>query len=389
MLICSATLLFYVSLHLLLPTLPVYVLSLGGAESDLGLVTSMFAFASVFARPIAGKLADDGHKKGLMIAASVVFLVSTFLYCALPYIRAVIGVRALQGLGLGFYSTGASSLVADSVPEGRRGEALGHFMMAPSLAMALGPALGLFVSERFSYSALFMVSGVLAALVLMGTVFIGTHSQSGTEAARRGRPSSHRALSYSSAGARGSFINTKVVFPSIIIALGAATYGAIASFLAVYARSRAIENSGFFFTTFAMSMFITRSVAGGLSDRRGRAAVIAPGLLLVSMGMAMLGLASTRSSFFAAAAVFGTGFAVMQPTLVALTVDHVRADQRGVSLAILLAMYDVGVALGGLAGGEIAERLSLASVYVAMSGVGLAAFVIFVIGYGRYCRHPS
>lgn len=449
MLTCFATLLFYMSFHLLLPTLPVYVLGLGGTEGDVGLVMSAFAMASVFMRPFAGQWVDCGHKKSLMLAGAVVYVVSAILYGVVTQVKGLVAVRFLHGLGIGMYSTAASSLISDSVPPHRRGEGLGYFLLATSLAMAVGPVVGVGIVEKLSYSALFITSATLAGIVFLCTLSIAVPatgalpamdcsnlplSRSGsrlrsrlcsrTERSRSenaddpggpgdpgvldnpgtlgSRGDSKRCANGNHCGnanpgnpvtcrhgrvlaSIGSFLGLEALFPSITLGFGSATYGSIASFIAVYARSRGIRNPGIFFTVFALSMFGTRTFAGRISDRYGRASVIAPGLAAISFGMATLAGSSSLASFALAAVIYGVGFSVMQPTVTALMVDYVPPGRRGASMGTLMAMYDVGIALGGVAAGWIAERLPLDAVYWCMSGVGACGLVFFLCGYRRYC----
>ncbi|MGE5592859.1 MAG: MFS transporter [Betaproteobacteria bacterium] len=399
-----ATFLFYISSHLLLPTLPMYVLGLGGTEGDVGLVMSAFAMASVFMRFFAGQWVDRGGKKSLMLAGALVYVASAALYVVVAQVKGLAAVRFLHGLGIGMYSTAASSLISDSVPYHRRGEGLGYFMLATSLAMAVGPVVGVGIVERLSYEALFATSGVLAGIVVICTLSITIPSAEATGVpflrARRGRsgkrghdgacaggPDGFRRLGgCQQAFARiASFFGLEALFPSVTLGLGSATYGSIASFVAVYASSRGIRNPGVFFTVFALSMFATRTFAGRISDRHGRASVIAPGLAAIALGMATLAGATSLASFVLAAVIYGVGFSVMQPTVTALTVDHVPPGRRGTALGTLLAMYDVGVALGGVVAGWIAERLPLHAVYWCMSGVGVLGLIFFLSGYRRYC----
>ncbi|MGE5585870.1 MAG: MFS transporter [Bacillota bacterium] len=394
---CFATLLFYMSFHLLLPTLPVYVLGLGGTKGDVGLVMSAFAMASVFMRPFAGRWADEGHKKGLMLAGASVYVASAILYQVVPHVKGLVAVRFLHGLGIGMYSTAASSLVSDSVPRHRRGEGLGYFLLATSLAMAIGPVAGVGIVEKLSYPALFMSSATLAGVVFVCTLFIAAPTVAGSNAAhscgavgcRRpqnsGGPAGAARRPCGVLAGIDSLLGLEALFPSVTLGLGSATYGSIASFIAVYAGSRGISNPGVFFTVFALSMFATRTFAGRISDRHGRASVIAPGLAAISLGMAVLAGSRSTVSFALAAVVYGVGFSVMQPTVTALMVDFVRPERRGTAMGTLMAMYDVGIAMGGVVAGWIAERLPLAAVYWCMSGVGAFGLMVFLCGYRRYC----
>lgn len=279
--------------HMLLPTLPPYILSLGGGEYQVGLIVSAFSLAAVLVRPVSGKWIDTGRQKKLLLGGAVVYMGTSVLYMITRDLRLLWCVRFMHGLGMGAYSTAANCLAADLAPSSRRGEALGYLLLATSLAMAIGPAVGLYVVNRCSYLALFATSAALAAAAYLCLLPIAV------PLAERcaGRPVSHGNLGTASSGVplhrqavmlMQSYVSLEAVFPAVVLATVSATYGSLASFVALFARSKGITATGSFFTAFAVSMFLTRLVSGRISDRWGREAVLIPGFVAVCSGMAAL-----------------------------------------------------------------------------------------------------
>ena len=70
-------------------------------------------------------------------------------------VLALVLVRLLHGSGMALYPTAATALVADVAPPARRGEFLGLFGAAGSIAMALGPITGVALVERLGFGGLF------------------------------------------------------------------------------------------------------------------------------------------------------------------------------------------------------------------------------------------
>lgn len=377
-LIWLAMLLFYTSYNALIPTLPPYVLRIGGTEADVGVVMGVLPLASVLMRLVSGQWIDRGHKKTLLAGGAIVFFVASILYMAIPFLKGLVAVRLLHGLGLGMYSTAASSLTADAAPPARRGEALGYLMLATSMSMAIGPAAGLYVVNAFSYTALFWMSAALALTVLACVTMVRTPAQQAQQA--RQEPG---------ATSLSAFIGTEALFPAVVLFLGSATYGSIASFVALYAESRGVHNSGAFFTAFAVSMFVTRVFSGRLSDRFGRAHVIIPSFAMICIGMALLATAKSTAALVAAAAFYGMGYSTMQPMITAYTVDNVSAGRRGVAIGTLLAMYDMGIAMGGIVSGRIASAAPLAAIYWTMAAVGGLGMLVFAAGQARFTARSA
>ena len=172
----------------------------------------------------------------------------------------------MHGLGMWIYSTAASSLTADSAPPSRRGEALGYFMLATSMAMAIAPALGVYVTDHLSYVALFALSAALSLGALLCALPVKQPGRAGGPRvgdADGSDAASGHAIRQSLSSRLKCLVGLEAMFPSVEIFLGSATWGSIASFLALFAESRGIHNSGVFFSAFAVAMFATRLFAGG------------------------------------------------------------------------------------------------------------------------------
>ncbi|MGI6146777.1 MAG: MFS transporter [Firmicutes bacterium] len=396
-LLCFATLMFYVSYQVLIPTLPPYVLQMGGGEYHVGLVMSAFPLASVLMRPFAGQWIDAGYKKVLLVCGALVYLSASILYMVTPFLNGLVAVRFLHGLGMGLYSTAASSLTADSAPPSRRGEALGYFMLATSMAMAIGPALGVYVTDHLSYVALFALSAALSLGALLCALPVKQPGRAGGPRvgdADGSDAASGHAIRQSLSSRLKCLVGLEAMFPSVVIFLGSATWGSIASFLALFAESRGIHNSGVFFSAFAVAMFATRLFAGRISDRLGRAHVIIPSFVAVCIGMLLLAAAKSVREVVVSAVFYGMGFSTMQPMITAFTVDHVAPHRRGAAIGTLLAMYDMGTALGGILAGRIAAIASIDAVFWPMAGVAACGLLVFVAGHKRYsarnaCGQPG
>ncbi len=121
----TSNVLFWFSLQLLYPGLPLYVASLGGTPSDNGLATFAAAATAVVSRLFIGMLADRVGRKPVMILGGVIAAVTPVLYGASAAIPALLAARALSGIGIAAFTTGFQALLADLVPSEQRGEAFG------------------------------------------------------------------------------------------------------------------------------------------------------------------------------------------------------------------------------------------------------------------------
>ena len=99
-----------------------------------------------------------------------------------------------------------------------------------------------------------------------------------------------------------------------------------------------------------------RWLAGRYGDRRGSAALLAPGVLVAAAGMLTLGLTAMPAAVIAGAAVFGLGFGVTQNVTQTLMYDRVAESAYGAVSAMWNLAYDGGMGLGAAGFGVLATR---------------------------------
>ena len=139
---------------MLIPELPAYLSSIGGAEYK-GLIIALFTLTAGISRPFSGKLTDTIGRVPVMAIGSIVCVVCGFLYPLLTSVAGFLFLRLIHGFSTGFKPTATSAYVADIVPVGRWGEAMGMHGLAFSTGMAVGPAMGSAISSRYSIDVLF------------------------------------------------------------------------------------------------------------------------------------------------------------------------------------------------------------------------------------------
>lgn len=147
--------------------LPIIVGDLHGAN-HLSWVVVAYLLASTVSTPLWGKLGDLHGRKVYFQAAIVIFLVGSMLCGLANSMLSLILFRALQGLGGGGLMVGAQAVIADIVPPRDRGRYAGFFGAVFGAATVLGPLLGGFIVEQWSWRWIFFVNvpfGILALIV--------------------------------------------------------------------------------------------------------------------------------------------------------------------------------------------------------------------------------
>jgi EmrB/QacA subfamily drug resistance transporter len=154
---------------ILASALPTIASSFGGL-ADLSWVVVAYLLTATIGAPLYGHLGDRFGRRRMMLVALGIFTVAS-LACALaPTLIALIAARALQGLGGGGLMTLAQSLIGEHVSPRERGRFSGYFATVFALASTSGPVLGAYLTEHFSWRAVFVINlplGLIAALLAL------------------------------------------------------------------------------------------------------------------------------------------------------------------------------------------------------------------------------
>ena len=366
LLTCCATFAFFVSFYILLPTIPLYAVSLGGTEGQVGLVIGLLTLSSTLCRPCVAPAIDRRRRKPFMVIGAVIFVLSGLLYPLATTIPRLLLLRVFHGSGMGIFMTAAMALVTDVAPRPRRGEAMGAYGLAINLAMAIAPAAGMAVVNAASFPALFLVSTGVAAVALLLAVSVpeGVPAFRAAEAARD----------------PGHIISRPALFPSAIMMAQTITYGVVLSFVPIWGRAKGMENPGLFFTLYAAALLAVRTRAGKLSDRFGRGAVVVPGLGIVSAAMVVLALAGGPRQILAAGVVFGTGMGAVQPSLAAFLTDRAPEAERARAFATFYGSFELGVGVGSIGLGWFLEATSFPAMWMVAAVVAALGAGGFMVG---------
>src|SRR5512137_2943664 len=114
-------------MQMLVATLPVYVIRLGGSQVDAGLVSGAVAFTALLFRPLVGWLTDAWRRRPMVLIGTACYGLASVVYLLAGSIPFLVLGRFVHGFGLSCYTTAANAYVADIAPFRRRGEAMGLF----------------------------------------------------------------------------------------------------------------------------------------------------------------------------------------------------------------------------------------------------------------------
>src|SRR5919112_1467680 len=115
---------------------------------------------------VGGSLGDHLGRRRLFASGVVLFAFAS-VWCGLaPTPGQLIGARAVQGVGGALLVPNSLAIIGASFDEERRGKAIGTWAGFTGLTMVLGPVLGGYLAENFSWRGVFFINGPLAVAVL-------------------------------------------------------------------------------------------------------------------------------------------------------------------------------------------------------------------------------
>ncbi|MBQ8673042.1 MAG: MFS transporter [Bacteroides sp.] len=350
--IIAANFLQFFGFWLLIPVLPFYLQETFKAGSTtIGLVLSCYTIAALGIRPFSGYLLDTFARKPLYLLAYFIFTAMFGGYLLAGTLTLFILFRVLHGLSFGMVTVGGNTIVIDIMPSSRRGEGLGYYGLANNTAMSIGPMTGLFLHDAgASYTLIF---GCSFCACLVGLLCAWSVKTPYKPAVKRPPLSLDR------------FILLKGIPAGISLLLLSIPYGMTTNYVAMYARQIGLQApTGFFFTFMAIGMAVSRLFSGRLVDKGKTTQLIRFGLYIVVVSFFLLSgcihviqwsQTACAVIFFGIALLLGIGFGIMFPAYNTMFVNLAPNSQRGTATSTYLTSWDVGIGIGMLTGGYIAE----------------------------------
>ncbi|MCY7792011.1 MFS transporter [Bacillus haynesii] len=352
--------------EMLLPTLPLFVTAIGGGAKQVGYVTGIFMISAIAVRPFAGALALRFNKKYLLILGIVISAFSTGAYYLASDVSVLLLIRLIHGAGFGLATTYFATIAAEIIPKERRGEGIGYFGVGETIAVSVGPMIGIAALELYDFQRLFLGGMSVLLLAVLMAVFV------------RRQPET------TGTGGKGTVklkvLEKRVLFPSILILFVGIAASGIMSFFSLYAIEKGFHSVGMFFFLIAGASFFIRLISGRTFDRYGAAAILIPASLFSIAGLSILYFAQTNAMFFTAAICYGFGFGSIFPAIQTWCINLVEEHEYEDAMGTFFNFFDMGIGGGSLLLGLVATVYSYREIYIA----AIFMYLLFVLLYILY-----
>ena len=376
----TANFTLFFAFYVLTPLLPLYLSEHFGATKDvIGMVLSGYTVTALLFRPFAGYFVDSFPRKLVLMISFAAFSIFFAGYLAASTLLLFMLVRTLHGGPFGMLTVANATVAIDVLPSSRRTEGIGYYGLSNNLAMAIAPTIGVFVYKyTHSFELLFWIALVVACI---GWMVDSTVDLKSKEIVRnKSKISLDRFFLL-----RGWLLGLNMV------AFGF-SFGVLSNYLAIYGKEvmGITGGTGTYFMFCSIGLILSR-LQGSKALRNGRLTHnAAEGMVVSLVGYTIFILLPTLSSFliphstflvsvgyYGSAILIGLGNGHLWPAFQNMTINVAQNNQRGTANSTILISWDIGMGLGILLGGIIAEMAGYAASFwtvVVINAIGVATF---------------
>jgi MFS family permease len=365
------------------PFWPKYMLdNLGATVTVIGLITAITTSEQLLFQLPGGILADRYGRKRIIVYGSLIRTLSPLIYLLAPSWEWIIPAAIINGMA-SLYMPAFSAIVADSLPEKRRGAGYGAYNTITNLPNMIGPLIGGLAIEAYGYE--FGVKAFLAIQVVVGLVMTGVRHMI-----------LHETIEPRRREAKAPLVPTMETFRefprTIKVMIAVAIIGSFSSRLvfdlinlyALEVLKLSPAQLGLVNTAVGATATVLALPGGMLSDKYGRKNNIMLGRTVSPISQGLVTLTGGFNSYFAVRvfnaagiAVGGSGMEAGGPSWNALIADIVPPEKRATVMGTIGTLTAVVAAPGSVLGGYLWDTVSPQLPFQLSMAVGLISAALF------------
>ena len=353
------------------PIMPLYVRSFGAGGLAIGMVFAAFSVSRFVLGPVVGVLSDRIGRKKLIVWGLGLYAVVSVLYIIAQSLWQMGIFRFVHGVGSIMVTPIAQAYVGDLTPVGREGQITNLFYASMFAGMALGPLVGGYLVEGWSFEAPFFVMGILSLLALIGVArWVPDDVKRSTATAPRAAPNLRAAL-------RAPTVLAIIVY----FATRGLWRQSFNSFWPLLADHYGHSESaiGLVLTGYLVGEGLFQIPFGYLADRFRRLPQIAVGGLLSPLPMFFVPLVRSLEGVVALSVLMGVGSALGRASVLAIRTQLGRSHGMGTLAGIQNSAFAIGQMLGPISAGVVFDAFGMESPMYFGASLGVVGGVFAVL----------
>jgi len=384
--VMTANFSLFFAFYLLTPLLPLYLHETFGATKDvIGLVLSGYTITALLFRPFSGYFVDSFPRKKVLMVCFAAFAIFFAGYLAAGTLLLFTIVRTLHGGPFGALTVANSTVAIDVLPSSRRNEGIGYYGLSNNLAMAIAPTFAIYTyAQTHNFQLLFWLALAIATFgwIVDATVELKPRN------AQLLKPNSKLSLDRFFL-ARGWLLGLNMVFFGFC-------FGVMSNYLAIYGKQvlGMTGGTGTWFMLCSIGLMLSR-IQGGKALRQGRLTHNASeGMVISLVGYTLFILLPTLGGsqfftlhsslftyigYYSSAILIGLGNGHMWPAFQNMMISMAHHNERGTANSTILISWDVGMGLGILAGGAIAEHYGYNAAFWTVAVVNAVGVILYFL----------
>ena len=264
-------------------------------------------------------------------------------------------------------------LAIDVLPSSRRNEGIGFYGLSNNIATAIAPTVGIWVySSTGNFNILFIISLVVALFGLWSSSTVKI-------------PEKEVVRNKSKISLDRFFLLSGTILALNMLCFGFC-YGVLSNYLAIYGKEKlGLTNStGIYFMLLSIGLILSR-LQGAKALREGKLVLNASeGIILSTIGYSLFVMTDNMIGYYLSAVLIGLGNGHMWPAFQNMMINLAFNNQRGTATSTLMTSWDLGVGVGILLGGVLAEKFDYQASFLSVAIIHVVGLLVFFVFTKKY-----
>lgn len=366
--------LFYFSANPILNVIiPLKGESLGADNTTIGVIMGAYLFTTMFFRPWAGRMIQ---KYGPIKVLRTILVINGFALILYTFtgLGGYFIARMLQGVCTAFFSMTLQLGIIDALPDKDRSQGISMYSLCSSMPGIIGPLLAFGMWQAGDTNR--FTAAMIAIAILTGVVGYSAKMDKKEAEPASGQEGQGATMLQS----YGQLVRNPHLFKcSVLMLIASLVFGAVTTFIPLYASQIQSGNAAVYLMLQAGAAVAARFVLRKRipSDGKWHSSFVMAIMLILAVAAQCVSFSITGGAvfFYVGAILMGLAQALLYPTLTSYLTFVLPPVNRNVLIGLFIAMADLGVSLGAVIMGPIADLSSYSFMYMICAILGVSMII--------------